>query len=135
MLKKNSLFLGFLIGIVVGVLAMNIIYLNSPLAYADATSGESAGIIAVTGLCANGISGLWVLDARDTKSSPSLCLYIPESGGRSGFSLTGARRIKYDLKLLQYQDKTRGNDFAPSVMAKKVEEMNQKEEDKAAKNK
>ncbi len=137
MLKKNSLILGFLVGLVVGVFAMNIIYLNSSVAYADATSGDSAGIIAVTGLCASGISGLWVLDARDTKTSPSLCLYVPENGGKSGFTLGGARRIKYDLKLLRHNDQTTNRDksFHPSLMEKVVEEMNKKEETKAEKNK
>jgi len=119
MLTKNSVIFGFLIGIVVGILAMNILYFHAPLAYGEATSGEASGIIAVTGLCANGLSGLWVLDARETKTSPSLCLYIPENGGRSGFSFSGARRIKYDLKLLTYQDKTRDRNLNPLLWKNK----------------
>jgi len=133
MLKLHHLLFVFVIGLAIGVLICSVFTISQVPIYADATSGEASGLIAATGLCANGISGLWVLDARDTKTSPSLCLYLPESGGRTGFRLTGARRIKYDLQLLQYQDRTPGADMTPSVLQRKIEEINKKEEDKAAK--
>ena len=132
MLKKHYTIAVFVAGIIIGMIALNILTLASHPAYADATGGNAAGLIAVTGLCSNNYSGLWVLDARDSKTSPSLCLYIPNSGGR-GFRLAAARRIKYDLKLIQYHDKTRGRDMHPSRMKKKIEEINRKEEEKSRK--
>ena len=132
MLKKHYTLAVFVAGIIIGMIALNVLTLTSSPAYANAVGGNAAGLIAVTGLCSNNYSGLWVLDARDSRTSPSLCLYIPGSGGR-GFRLAAARRIKYDLKLIQYNDRTRGRDMHPSRMRRKVEEMNRKEEEKSRK--
>ncbi len=134
MIKSTYLVMALIVGIFIGILTTTLITLANNSAYADATGGESSGIIAVTGLCANGLSGLWVLDARDTKYSPSLCLYMPDNGGRSGFKLTGARRIKYDLALLQYQDNS-PKDYSPTTLQRDIEALNKKAEEKNAKNK
>lgn len=130
---KNCVII-FLAGVIIGILACNIISLSTPSTVYGETAGQAGSFIAVTGLCANNYSGLWVLDTQDSKSSPSLCLYIPENGGR-GFKLAGARRIKWDLKLIQYNDKTEGKDFTPSLMEKKIKELEEKEAQKAEKEK
>jgi hypothetical protein len=124
---KNFAIMMFILGIAVGIIAWNIVMLALPAqAYADATSGTSDGIIAVSGLVTNGISGLWVLDARDTKSSPSLCLYVPESSGRT-FKLASVRRIKYDLQLVSYNDTT-DKKMSPSSLKDQIEKLNQEAE-------
>lgn len=124
---RNLAIMMFVLGIAIGIIAWNVFVLVAPApVYADATSGGSDGIIAVSGLVTNGISGLWVLDARDSKSSPSLCLYIPESNGRT-FRLASARRIKYDLQLVSYNDST-DKKMSPSVLKTQIEELNKKEE-------
>ena len=130
MANKNYAMLFFIGGLIIGILACNIIFLGNSPVCAD-TSGQANNIIAVTGLLSNNYAGLWVIDSSDSKTSPSLCLYMPE--GRNGLRLIGARRIKYDLKLLTYQDRTRGRDLHPANMKVKVEEMNKKEEDKVKK--
>lgn len=137
MSRSNFLVVAFVIGLFVGIAVCNIVSLQVPWLRADqnvgdAVGGDSGGIIAVTGLCSNNYSGLWVLDARDTKTSPSLCLYIPEGTGRDGFTLTGARRIKYDLKLMSYQGRTKDPSLNPARMQETIEELNKKEEEKAA---
>jgi len=132
MTKFHQIFIVFAIGIIVGVLATTFITLGYNTAFADATSGSASHIIAVTGLCANGISGLWVLDASDTNTSPTLCLYMPEGSGRNGIKLTGARRIKYDFKLIEYKDNSE-RDYKVLTLKKDVEEMNRKAEEKATK--
>jgi hypothetical protein len=129
--KRNQMLLGvFVLGIAVGVIGWNFVSLLAPTpAYAEATAGNAGGLIAVTGLCSNNYSGLWVVDTRDPKTSPSVCLYVPDSGGR-GFHLAGARRIAWDLQLISWNDNT-PRDMSPSRLKKEVEKMNQKEEDKS----
>ena len=125
MFKKYSLVMIFLIGLIIGILVCNIINLTSTPVYADASAGTSSGIIAVTGLLSNSYSGLWVLDARESRTSPSLCLYAPY--GSRGLRLIGARRIKWDLQLIRYNDKTQGRNLNPSRMQAIIEEINKKE--------
>jgi len=133
MSQLNTTFFVFILGIVVGILGTTIFTLAYSPVYAESTSGESSGLIAVTGLCAQGISGLWVIDARDAKSSPSLCLYMPDGAGQRGFKLTGARRIKYDLQLLEYNDQS-ARDMRAGDLQRTVEERNRKAEEAAKKN-
>lgn len=132
MLKLNTICIIFIAGMIVGILATTLFTLAFSPVYAEATSGESTGIIAVTGLCAQGISGLWVIDARDTKTSPSVCLYVPEGAGKSGFKLTGARRIKYDLQVMTYRDLSEKS-MTPGILQRTIEEINKKADEEAAK--
>ena len=127
MKNKTQIMIIFVLGIAVGIIAWNIVALAIPNpVYADATSGSSGGLIAVTGLCSNNYSGLWVLDTKESAMSPSLCLYVPESGGNK-IKLAGARRIKYDLQLLGYNDST-DRKYSPSALKAAIDEMNAKEE-------
>ena len=127
---KNYLFV-FFIGLIIGILACNIVYLSTPVYANEGAPAENSGIIAVTGLCATGQAGLWVIDAKDTKTSPSVCLYVPENGGR-GFKFAGARRIKHDLMVVQYEDRSAKN-MSPSKVKKNVEEAEKKGEDSGKK--
>lgn len=134
-MKRYHVALVFLVGIAVGIILWNIIGLSleQPV-YAQAvgeSDGESAGgLIAITGLISTSISGLWIVDTREGDHTPSLCFYIPD--GTRGVKLIGARRIKYDFGLVQYNDRT-DNDLKPNLVKKKIEELEKKakeEEDK-----
>lgn len=115
------------VGIAVGIIGWNIMTLAAPSpVYGDATSGSAGGLIAVTGLCTNNASGLWVLDARDTDKTPSLCLYLPMDSGR-GFKLAAARRIKYDFQLPTYNDKS-DSALSPAKMARTLKDLEEKAE-------
>ena len=127
--KKSYPILIFIFGIAVGIVVANFLSLATPNAYANATAGNTGNLIAVTGLCSNSYSGLWVVDSTDSDKSPSVCLYVPVSGGR-GFKLAAARRIKWDLKLLEYNDKSKRK-MRASYLSQRWKEMNKKAEKKA----
>lgn len=130
MQKRCYLLVVFLSGISVGMIGWSIFSLALPSpAYAQ-ERGESSGVgagnlIAVTGLCSNSYSGLWVIDASSGEKTPSVCLYIPENGGR-GLRLAASRRIKWDLMLPQYNDKTEPR-MSPGKMKQEVDRLEQKE--------
>ena len=135
-MNKSHLIIVFLLGVIVGLLSWNILELAQPqYAWGDATGGGTGGttngFIAVTGAVTNSFSGLWVLDCRDTEHTPSLCLYLPNNSGRK-VMLAAARRIKYDFKLVCYNDDTskRNRNLHPARMREKIEEMNKEEEEK-----
>jgi hypothetical protein len=120
------------LGIAIGIIGWNILTLAVPTPlYAEATGGDAQGLIAVTGLCTNSYSGLWVIDARDTDSSPSLCLYIPVNNG-ANFKLAAARKIKFDLQMVSYNDRT-DDKYTPGKLKAIVEQQKKKEQEEAEK--
>ncbi len=128
MSSKHQNIIIFALGVMVGLLSWSIVSLAQPQnAMADATGGgvggSSDGIIAVTGAVTNSFSGLWVLDARDTATSPSLALYVPGSSGRS-IQLAAARRIKYDLQLVALNDRSKQK---VGALRAQIEKLNQEE--------
>lgn len=131
---KQSTIVVFLLGVIVGLLSWNTLTILGPESAwaADAaggTSGSTNGYIAVTGAVTNNFAGLWVLNLNETKHSPSLCLYIPNNSGRR-IQLSAARRIKYDFQLLSLNDESgrRNKSLRPSVLGRKIKELNKKEE-------
>jgi hypothetical protein len=132
MRKRSDALWIFVLGLGVGIVLWNIFGLLTPSpAYAQ-VQGEingmsSGGLIAVTGLCAQSYSGLWVIDARESGESPSVCLYLPENSGRNGIRFAGARRIKWDMKLVQYKDRTE-RDMSPGTIRQKWDDMNKQSE-------
>lgn len=136
-MNKSTIIIAFLAGILVGILAWNIVTINVTPVYADGQSTTN-GYIAVTGMVSNNTDGLWVLDTRDSNRTPSLCLYIPEGGGRT-LKLAGVRCIKYDHQLLEQNDnsekKLQLKEVKNTIQEadKKLEEKRLKEEEKKAK--
>lgn len=138
MLRRTYVWGIFILGIGIGILAWNIATLTLPTsAYAQERGEElgvsSGGLIAVTGLCSNSYSGLWLIDTKssDNDKSPSLCLYIPENGGKS-FKLAAARRIKWDFQLPQYNDTT-DRRMSPSKMKEEIARIEKEEKEKKEK--
>lgn len=135
-MKRNNTVIIFVLGLAIGVLACNIIALtNTPPLYAG-TTGKAGSILAVTGAYTQGREGLWVIQTADSDTSPSLCFYVADNGGRA-IKLAAARRIKWDLQLVTFKDATRNRrkgDMAPGFLKRKIKEMNEKK-DKEAKNK
>lgn len=126
-MNKSTIIIAFLAGILVGILAWNIVNINVTPVYADGMSTTN-GYIAVTGMINNNTDGLWVLDTRETEKTPSLCIYVPDGSGR-GFRLAGARRIKYDNQLTEMNDKTE-TDYTVSKLGAKIKELEKQAEEK-----
>ena len=126
-MNKSTIIIAFLAGILVGILAWNIVNINVTPVYADGQSTTN-GYIAVTGMMNNNTDCLWVLDTRDTEKSPSLCMYVPNSSGR-GLKLAGARRIKYDSQVLEMHDETE-KDYKISTLKTKLKELEEEAERK-----
>lgn len=137
---KRTYALGiFILGVAAGIIGWNIIGLATPEpAYAQDWQGENSGssaggLIAVTGLCSNNYSGLWIINTENSDTSPSLCLYIPESNGKT-IKLAAARRIKWDFKLPQFNDRSERN-MTPYRMEKELKELEKKAKEEAEKEK
>lgn len=126
-MNKSTIIIAFLAGILVGILAWNIVNINVTPVYADGMSTTN-GYIAVTGMINNNTDGLWVLDTRETEKTPSLCIYVPDGSGR-GLKLAGARRIKYDNQLTEMNDKTE-TDYTVSKLGAKIKELEKQAEEK-----
>jgi len=133
-MNKSTIIIAFLAGILVGILAWNIVNINVTPVYADGQSTTN-GYIAVTGMINNNTDGLWVLDTRDTDKTPSLCIYVPNSSGR-GLKLAGVRRIKYDNQVTDMHDETE-KDYTVGKLKTTLKELEEKklreEEEKAKK--
>lgn len=128
-MKKLQWVAVFVCGISVGLIFANVLTLSQPApVYANGSSGVGNGIVAVTGLVSNNYSGLWVVDTNESPTSPSVALYIPRPGGK-GMMLSGARRIKWDLQLYQYEDRT-NKKYRPAVLRRTLDEINEKAEGK-----
>lgn len=126
-MNKSTIIIAFLAGILVGILAWNIVNINVTPVYADGMSTTN-GYIAVTGMINNNTDGLWVLDTRETEKTPSLCIYVPDGSGR-GLKLAGARRIKYDNQLTEMHDNTE-KDYTVSKLGTKIKELEKQAEEK-----
>lgn len=129
MTKRSDRLWIFVLGLGAGIVVWNFFGLLTPAPVYAQAQGESGpmgagGIVAVTGLCAQSYSGLWIVDTRDSAESPTVCLYLPEGAGRS-IRFAGARRIKWDLKLVAYKD-TSERDMAPARLREQWEKMNDK---------
>lgn len=126
-MNKSTIIIAFLAGILVGILAWNIVNINVTPVYADGQSTTN-GFIAVTGMMNNNTDCLWVLDTRETEKSPSLCMYVPNGSGR-GLKLAGARRIKYDSQVLDMHDETE-KDYSVGKLKTKLKELEEEAERK-----
>ncbi|BBM87574.1 hypothetical protein [Candidatus Uabimicrobium amorphum] len=127
MSQKNQLVLTFVFGVIVGLLAWNIIVLSEPTpvmaqAAAGGTNGSANGYIAVTGAVSNAFSGLWIIKTNETDHSPSLALYIPEREGNR-IKFTAARRIKHDFKIVRLNDRSQ---LSPNRVERELEKINKK---------
>jgi hypothetical protein len=92
-----------------------------PSAHAQTSSG-TGDMIAVTGNCGGGMSCLWVI--KKGESGEQLALYTTSSGGRN-LTFVGARRIAYDLKLIDYNDRTVAK-YKVTQLKKDLEKYNKK---------
>lgn len=129
MYQKHHLIIVLLVGIIIGLLGWNIALLFQPKDLHADSGAPANGFIMVTGLLSNNFEGCWVLDT----SIPALCLYKPDNNGDT-FYLSSARKIKYDVQLVELNDKTskkRGRSYTVSRLKTKVNELNKKAEDKA----
>ena len=129
-MNKIYILIAFLMGILIGIFAWNIISFNTPVAYANgaSASGSANGYIAVTGLIDGQRSGLWIIDTKETDRTPSVCLYIPGTSGR-GLSFAGARRIKYDNQVIEHTD-TSATKYKYSKLRAEIKELEEKEKRK-----
>jgi hypothetical protein len=132
--KSPAFFAGLFAGAALVVLSVLLLRGSSPAAFAalpaEPNPAPQAGAFIMTpGTMPNGNACLWVIDTRNSDQTPSLALYVGDSGK---LKLQAARRIKYDFSLLQYNDGT-DDKYSPSELKRQVDELNKPATDKSKK--
>jgi len=118
-LKSNGI-ICFLLGVIITLLCVSLHQNAVQPAQAQSGSAGSAGLFGVGALMSDTAGGvLWIIDP-ETKQ---LACYTSDGGRNIRF--VGARKIFYDLKLKQVQDRTPGK-LSVDRLAREWKRMNEK---------
>jgi hypothetical protein len=122
MKTKTPLFLaGLAVGLALLVPLGLLLDSRPPAAYAAAAEPVVSNyVIMAPGSMSNGTACLWVVDTRNSETTPTLAFYMADPNGK--LKLASARRIKYDFKLSQYNDAS-GSDLTPSKLKEDLDKM------------
>jgi hypothetical protein len=124
-LRSPLFWSGAVLGVVLAALGILLLRGASVPAFAAPVPEPQTSnyFIMTPGTLANGNACLWVIDTRNSDDTPSLAFYTTNG---SQIKLQAARRIKYDLRLLGYNDGTDPK-YGPIEMGQKINEMNDQE--------
>lgn len=132
--KSPAFFAGLFAGAALIILSVLFLRGSSPAAFAalpaEPNPALQAGTFIMTpGTMPNGNACLWVIDTHNSDQTPSLALYVGDSGK---LRLQAVRRIKYDFSIIQYNDGT-DDKYSPSDLKRQFDEINQASKDKSKK--